>query len=75
MTFPRIDVDGIVVLDTPDGPVVAAAAAQAGLLLRLPGQQWSRIALRDLDVDAEDPETDPPRGPLRAEEPLLPSGN
>jgi hypothetical protein len=42
--------DGVAVLDTTRGPLVAVAASNAGLLVRTPDARWTRWSLRTLDA-------------------------
>jgi hypothetical protein len=66
---PSFEVVDISVLETPSGPVVAVAARQAGLLMRLPGGQWKRLDRDTLESIAAPPLGGRGRGALDVEEP------
>lgn len=72
---PPVDVRDLTVLDTPDGPIVAAASANAGLLVRSADGTWTRFSesgLRSLASTPPTPEPDSLFEPLD-QEPATPT--
>ena len=60
---PSVAVQDLAVLDTPRGPVVAAASGNAGLLLHTPTDGWTRLSEDDL-VDRTESAPTPDPGTL-----------
>lgn len=58
---PPLGVSDVVVLDGPQGQVVAAAASNTGLLLRSTTGQWRRLPLGALGRSADPPPTPDPQ--------------
>ncbi|MDT0213788.1 hypothetical protein Q9R29_07790 [Rothia sp. ARF10] len=67
---PPLGVSDVVVLDGREGPLVAAAASNTGLLLRSPDGQWRRVSLDDLARSADPPPTPDPQVQLFPVDPV-----
>ncbi|MFW5474432.1 hypothetical protein ACOCJ5_14080 [Knoellia sp. CPCC 206450] len=67
---PPLGVSDVVVLDGPQGQVVAAASSNTGLLLRSTTGQWRRVPLGSLGRSADPPPTPDPQVQLFPVDPV-----